>query len=143
MTTLKELQESFQRGILAGDDKILSEVKDSGKERREVLFDVYRNGYVARLAEIMGEDYERTHEYLGDARFAQADQGLYRREPFRPAKREMVRAAPSAPLSGAPSLIRSHPELVELATLEKALNDAFDAADADPLRARGSGRGRA
>ena len=31
MTTLKELQETFQRGILARDDKILSEVNDSGK----------------------------------------------------------------------------------------------------------------
>ena len=40
MTTLKELQENFQRGILAGDDAILSAVKDSSKEDREVLFGV-------------------------------------------------------------------------------------------------------
>src|SRR6476619_6830679 len=35
MTSLKEIQESFQRGILAGDDTILSEIKDSPKEKRE------------------------------------------------------------------------------------------------------------
>jgi hypothetical protein len=48
MSSLKELQESFQRGILAGDDAILSEIKDSPKEKRKVLFGVYRNAYVQR-----------------------------------------------------------------------------------------------
>ena len=132
MTTLKELQESFQRGILARDDKILSEVNDSGKERRDVLFDVYRNGYVARLAEIMGEDYERTHEYLGDARFARLIKDYIAANPSdqrnarwfgRHLPTFIKRTEPYSP----------HPEVIELATLEKALNDAFDAADAEPL----------
>ena len=70
MTSLKELQESFQAGILAGDDTILGEVKDSAREQRTVLFGVYRNAYVARLAEILGNDYEQVHTYLGDAGFA-------------------------------------------------------------------------
>ena len=43
-------QDEFQRGILAGDDAILGEVNDSSKEERRVLFGVYRNAYVARLA---------------------------------------------------------------------------------------------
>jgi Putative DNA-binding domain len=70
MKGLRELQEGFQRGILAGDDAILTEIKDSGKENRKVLFGVYRNAYVARLAEILGEDYEQLHVYLGDRCFA-------------------------------------------------------------------------
>ena len=70
MTSLKELQESFQRGILAGDDTILSEIKDSPKEKRKVLFGVYRNAYVARFAEVLADDYEQVHAYLGDAGFA-------------------------------------------------------------------------
>jgi hypothetical protein len=70
MKTLREIQDSFQRGILAGDDAILAEVKDSAKEQREALFGVYRNAYVARLAEIVGEDYEQLHAYLGDQIFA-------------------------------------------------------------------------
>ena len=32
MSSLKDLQESFQRGILAGDDSILAEIKDSAKD---------------------------------------------------------------------------------------------------------------
>ncbi len=133
MTTLKELQESFQRGILARDDKILSEVNDSGKERRDVLFDVYRNGYVARLAEIMGQDYERTHEYLGDARFAQLIKDYITANPSdQRSARWFGRHLPAFIERTEP--YSRHPELIELATLEKALNDAFDAADAEPLR---------
>lgn len=67
MSSLKELQESFQRGILAGDDTVLAEIKDSPKEERKVLFGVYRNAYVARLAEVLADDYEQVHAYLGDA----------------------------------------------------------------------------
>ena len=42
MKSLSELQETFQRGILAGDDAILAEIKDSDKEDRKILFGVYR-----------------------------------------------------------------------------------------------------
>jgi hypothetical protein len=70
MSSLKELQESFQRGILAGDDTVLAEIKDSPKEEWKVLFGVYRNAYVARLAEVLADDYEQVHAYLGDAGFA-------------------------------------------------------------------------
>ena len=70
MKSLKELQEEFQRGILAGDDIILAEVNDSAKEDRNVLFGVYRHAYVARLAEIVDEDYEQVHAYLGNQAFA-------------------------------------------------------------------------
>jgi hypothetical protein len=133
MTTLKELQESFQRGIMAHDDKILAEMKDSGKECREVLFDVYRNGYVARLAEIMSEDYERTHEYLGDARFATLIKDYIAANPSdQRSARWFGRHLPAFIERTEP--YARHAELVELATLEKALNDAFDAGDADPLR---------
>jgi len=40
MSSLKSLQESFQRGVLAGDDSILGEIKGSAKESRDVLFGV-------------------------------------------------------------------------------------------------------
>jgi hypothetical protein len=56
MTSLKELRESFQRGILASDDAILAEIQDSAKEERKMLFNVYRHAYVARLAEVLADD---------------------------------------------------------------------------------------
>jgi hypothetical protein len=132
MSNLKELQDSFQRGILAGDDAILGEVNDSAREQRTVLFGVYRNAYVARLAEILGNDYEQMHAYLGDAGFAKLVKAY-------------IAANPSDQRSARwfgrhlPAFVRSqgayadHPEVAEIAALEKALSDAFDGPDAKPL----------
>ncbi len=133
MKSLRELQETFQRGILADDDAILAEVKDSTKEKRNVLFGVYRNAYVARLAEILGDDYEQLHSYLGDQGFARLVKAY-------------IAANPSDQRSARwfgrhlPAFIREsetyakHREVAELAQLEKALADAFDGPDAEPLR---------
>jgi len=133
MKSLKELQETFQRGILAGDEAVFAEIKDSDKENRQVLFGVYRNAYVARLAEILGEDYEQVHAYLGDERFARLAVSY-------------IAANPSDQRSARwfgrhlPAFVRSrqdyakHTEIAELAELEKTLADAFDGPDAEPLR---------
>ncbi len=133
MKSLREIQDSFQRGILAGDDAILAEVNDSSKEQRKVLFGVYRNAYVARLADILYEDYAQLHAYLGDQTFAKL-------------LRAYIAAHPSDQRSARwfgrhlPAFVRNsetfakHPEAAEIAELEKALADAFDGPDAEPLR---------
>jgi len=132
MKSLKEIQDTFQRGILAGDDAILREIKDSDKENRKVLFGVYRNAYVARLAEILGEDYEQVHAYVGDEAFARLVTAY-------------IAANPSDQRSvrwfgrHLPDFVRErdeyakHPEVAELALLEKALADAFDGPDAEAI----------
>ena len=125
MTSLKELQESFQRGILAGDDTILAEIKDSPKEKRKVLFGVYRNAYVARLAEVLADDYEQVHAYLGDAGFAKLA------KPISPPTR-LTGEAPADFGRHVPDFLKTdpafaaHAEVAEIAALEKALADAFD-----------------
>ena len=132
MSSLKELQESFQRGILAGDDTILSEVNDSAKEERTVLFGVYRNAYVARLAEVLGNDYELLHTYLGDASFAKLVKAYIAANPSdQRSARWFGRHLPAFARSTAP--FAGHPEVAEIAALEKALEDAFDGPDAEPL----------
>ena len=132
MKNFRELQETFQRGILAGDNSILAEVKDSAKEQRKVLFGVYRNAYVARLAEILADDYAQLHAYLGDQAFAKLVKAY-------------IDANPSDQRSARwfgrhlPDFVREsgnyakHPEVAEIADLEKALADAFDGPDAAPL----------
>jgi hypothetical protein len=118
MTSLKQLQESFQRGILAGDDTILSEVNDSTKERRDVLFGVYRNAYVARLAEIVAEDYEQTHAYLGDARFPKLVKDYIAAHPSDQQNARWFGRHLPAFIEGTEPFAR-HPELAELALLER------------------------
>jgi hypothetical protein len=132
MKSLKELQDSFQRGILAGDDGILAEVKDSAKEQRNVLFGVYRNAYVARLAEILGDDYEQLHAYLGDRAFAQLVKAYIAANPSdQRSARWFGRHLPSFVRES--GTYAKHPEVAELAQLEKALADVFDGPDAEPL----------
>jgi hypothetical protein len=123
MKSLKELQEEFQRGILAGDDTILAEVNDSAKEDRNVLFGVYRHADVARLAEIVGEDYEQVHAYLGDQAFARLVKAYIAAHPSDQRNaRWFGRHLPTfvAKLEA----YAKHPEVAELATLEKALADS-------------------
>ncbi|HUU67098.1 MAG TPA: DNA-binding domain-containing protein [Methyloceanibacter sp.] len=132
MTSLKELQESFQAGILAGDDTILGEVKDSAREQRTVLFGVYRNAYVARLAEILGNDYEQVHAYLGDAGFAKLVKAYIAANPSDQRNaRWFGRCFPEFAHATMP--FADHREVGEIAALEKALSDAFDGPDAQPL----------
>lgn len=132
MKSLKELQDEFQRGILAGDDTILAEVNDSAKEQRSVLFGVYRNAYVARLAEILGEDYEQVHAYLGDQGFARLVKAYIAANPSdQRSARWFGRHFPAYVRTNA--AYTEHPEVAELAELEKALADAFDGADAKPV----------
>ena len=133
MKSLKEIQDEFQRGILAGDDAILADVNDSAKEERKVLFGVYRNAYVARLAEILGEDYEQVHAYLGDRGFANLVKAYIAANPSdQRSARWFGRHMPSFIAKSA--TFAKHPEVAELASLEKALADAFDGPDAEPLR---------
>ncbi len=132
MTSLKELQENFQAGILAGDDTILGEVKDSAREQRTILFGVYRHAYVARLAEILGNDYEQVHAYLGDAAFARLVKAYIAANPSDQRNaRWFGRHLPDFAHATIP--FADHREVGEIAALEKALGDAFDGPDAEPL----------
>jgi putative DNA-binding protein len=132
MTSLKELQESFQAGILAGDDAILGEVNDSAREERTILFGVYRNAYVLRLAEILSTDYEQVHAYLGDAGFSKLAKDYIAANPSDQRNaRWFGRHLPAFARKTAP--FADHPEVAEIAALEKALSDAFDGPDAAPL----------
>jgi hypothetical protein len=132
MKSLRELQDTFQRGILAGDDAILAEVRDSAKEKRRVLFGVYRNAYVSRLAEILGDDYEQLHAYLGDRGFAMLVKAYIAANPSdRRSARWFGRHLPAF-VRGSQTYAK-HLEVAELAELEKALADAFDGPDAEPL----------
>jgi hypothetical protein len=130
---LKELQESFQRGILKDDDEILASLKDGEAEDRKVLFGVYRHAYSARLVEVLADDYKGLRLHLGEQGFAALAKSYIAAFPSdRRSVRDFGRYLPDY-LRTAPEQA-SHPESAEMASLEKVLLDAFDGPEAAPLR---------
>jgi Putative DNA-binding domain len=130
--TLAELQDRFQEAVMAGDDGLLALIPDNSKTTRDVLLGVYRHAYAARLIEVAGSDYPRLKTFMGAAEFDDMVRGYLAVCPSRhPNVRWFARRLPEYLSSAAPYADR--PVLRELAQIERALNDAFDAADAPVL----------
>ena len=132
MSDFARQQSEFQRGILTGDDAILDEILDSPREKRATLFGVYRYAYGSRLVEAMRNDHELLHLYLGDETFDEMGHAYVKARPSEhPNLRWFSQALPE--FLGSADPYCNHPILSDLAALEKALNDAFDAMEAPVL----------
>jgi hypothetical protein len=129
MSDLARQQSDFQRAILTGDETVLAEVLDSPREKREVLFGVYKYAYSSRLVEAIGNDHKLLHSYLGDEMFDTMGHAYVAANPSQhPNLRWFSQGLPEFLKVNEP--YSDYPVLSELAALEKALNDAFDAEDA-------------
>lgn len=132
MSDFARQQNDFQRCILTGDDSVLTEILDSPKEKREILFGVYKHAYVSRLVEAMRSDHKLLRGYLGDEMFDAMGQAYIAANPSQhPNLRWFSQSLPDFLKASEP--YSDHPVLSDLAALEKALNDAFDAEDAPVL----------
>jgi hypothetical protein len=132
MNDFARQQSDFQRGILTGDETVLAEILDSPKEKREVLFGVYKYAYGSRLVDAMRNDHPLLHSYLGDEMFDEMGQAYVAAKPSQhPNLRWFSQELPEFLKSVEP--YSKYPIIADLAELEKALNDAFDAADAPVL----------
>lgn len=129
MSNFARQQSAFQRGILSGDASVLAEILDSPQEKREVLFGVYQHAYGSRLVEAMRNDHKLLHSYLGDEMFDAMGAAYVAAHPSQHPNLRWFS-------SGVPAFLKStepysdYPVLSDLAALEKALNDAFDAPEA-------------
>ncbi len=129
---LARLQARFQKAVLDGDDDVLAEINDSEKENRTVLFGVYRNAYVLRLVEFLATDFEYLHAYLGDENFGELARAYIAENPS-PHRNARWYGAKLAEFAAATKPWSAHKEIGEIAAIETALNDAFDAPDVTPL----------
>ncbi|MBN8981411.1 MAG: putative DNA-binding domain-containing protein [Rhizobiales bacterium] len=128
MNEFERLQDEFQRSIVSGDDKILGEILDSPKEKRDVLLGVYRHAYVSRLVEALRNDHEHLHGYLGDEMFDKMGAAYVAARPSQhPNMRWFSQGLPEFLKTKEP--YRDYPVVGEIASFEKALNDAFDGVD--------------
>jgi len=132
MSSLKELQESFQRGILASDDTILAEIKDSPKQVRKVLLGVYRHAMWRDLPKYWPTTTSNCMP-MSAMLALPSWRGLI--------SRPIPRIGEAHGTSGAicrnswrVTQASRHPELAEIASLEKALAGAFDGPEAEPLK---------
>jgi Putative DNA-binding domain len=129
MSDFARQQSAFQQGILTGDASVLTEILDSPQEKREVLFGVYQHAYGSRLVEAMRNDHKLLHSYLGDEMFDEMGAAYVAAHPSQHANLRWFS-------NGVPEFLKvnepysNYPVLSDLAALEKALNDAFDAPDA-------------
>jgi hypothetical protein len=135
---LADLQDSFQKALLTGASEILSEIPDSPKERSTTLFDVYRNGYVLRLIEILEKDYPQLRSLLGLDRFDILARGYIAANPSHVRNARWFGNALPQYLETANGY-RRRPVLAEIAAIEAALNDAFDAPDSTTVIAADMG----
>jgi hypothetical protein len=136
---LRGLQQRMQDHVLSGDASALADVREDARLPAVHRLGVYHHAYRARLLETMRDTFGHTYRYLGD-------------EWFDHLALRFIEATPSASLSlrwygeawpvwlaaalGSNSAMGSHQEVAELASLDWALRQAFDAADAPVLTLR-------
>lgn len=132
--TLAKLQTAFQAAVLGETHEILSVILPSRQLDNAERLAIYRNAYRSRLAEFVASDYPALQHILGD-------------EDFDALTADYIDATPSHHRNARfyaqalPEFLRTHMPwdaikiLADLASFERALADAFDAADAVALDA--------
>jgi hypothetical protein len=131
---LRELQARFAAALApaaAADPALLALVRAGGALTPAGRIEIYADMYRARLVDVLREDFPRTRSLLGDAVFvALAERYLTRH----PSTHPSVRYVGSRFADFAAGQAAGPPWLADLARLEWARVEVFDAPDAEPLR---------
>lgn len=125
--SLPELQNLFQDRLLTGRADIEAHLASGGP-----FLKVYDHAYVARLLEVMGEDFPAVHTLLGDDEFADAAAAYVRGHPSQARSVRWLGAGFAAWL-GVTAPWSDLPVLTDMAAFEWGLGLAFDAPDGDAL----------
>ncbi len=125
ISEISSLQSLFKDRLLSGGSSaaILEHLTDQGP-----FMKVYDNAYIARLLEVMGEDFPGVHTLLGDDEFAKAASDYIRACPSSEPSIRWLGQEFSEWLKGETPWNRL-PVLSDMAAFEWALGLAFDAKD--------------
>jgi len=142
MPSLRELQMRFLRSIADApgpaasdsfDARLLELVRGQGRLGAAKRLDIYAQMYWARLLDVLREDFSRVVVCLGTERFTEIALGyLAGNRSVRPSVRHT--GACFAEFLAGDAEVRTWPFLSDLARLEWARVEVFDAPDAEPLR---------
>ena len=134
MPDLRELQAAFWRSLTSGspETSLLGRIRSTPALRADERFEIYARMYRDRIADTLREDFPRVAAILGDDRFkALAASYLATHPSAHPSLRHVGRELPNfiarSATAGLPAF------LADLARLERARGDAFDAPDVEPL----------
>jgi hypothetical protein len=126
---LADIQRAILDGIINPAKDVTALLKTPPRDNKETMLGVYRHAYGARLQEFLANDHEKLKCYMGESAFAAMARAYIAKHPSdQPNARWYARHLPEFLGKNAP--FARTPELSELATLERALNDAFDAPEA-------------
>jgi hypothetical protein len=132
MASLGKIQQEFMSLLQANDRTIEQQVIQQGQLSNVQRVDIYRSAYRIRLRGVIDDDHEMLGLYLGDELFERLVEGYIGAMPSQhPSLRFFANRLPDYLRSTPP--FAEHPILAEIAGFERALLNAFDSADAEPL----------
>ena len=129
MAVLRELQNEFLGYLLDNSSaSIVERIESSPKRSAKERMDLYGVSYKLRLKEAISTDYDRLYSYLGDELFEQLMLNYIKRYPshhpsLRYFSQHMVELVEQL------KPFDQLPEVAEIAHIEKAFCDSFDAAN--------------
>jgi hypothetical protein len=131
---LAALQAAVQAAILDEEQMAPDSIVASRRQSAPQRFAIYQDAYRLRLAEFLTNDYPVLHNVLGDEGFGAVAEAYVKAHPSSHRNaRWYARDLPDFMQASTPW--NDIPAAADLAAFERALTDAFDAADADALEA--------
>ncbi|MBL4783669.1 MAG: putative DNA-binding domain-containing protein [Porticoccaceae bacterium] len=129
MSALLQLQHEFMDFLLGEPSDITRHIQSTPTYSATKRLNIYAYAYKARLKEALETDYEKLHSYLGDEQFNQLLE-LYIKK--YPSKQTSLRyfGASMTHLLNDEEHYNKLPILAEIARIEYAFADSFDAKDA-------------
>jgi hypothetical protein len=128
MSPLKGLQTDFKSFLLRGDERMLERVVGSAKVSAPRRLAIYYDAYRLRLIEALDSNYPVLHAWMGNDEFEQLGLAYLETHPSTHFSIRYFGHRLSEYLASAETY-RDKPYLNEMAALEWAMSEAFDAAD--------------
>ena len=134
MNGLRKLQQDFSHYLTDSATMIIDQVVDQGNIDRATRLNIYKNAYNVRLKQCIETDHPMLGLYLGDDLFNQMVNEYIQKHPSHyPSLRHFCDHLPDYLARNKP--FESFPIIAEIATFERKLMQAFDAADSQPIDA--------